>query len=183
MQLLKKPSATATAVPVTPKSVQGLAFCPVDVHQFIEIELFNQETFDTVATLTVDGLETANTFSADKNSSGQQIIWPGYLVRAGTSIRIRGWLHTIDQSQPDNLFAFRVAKLGEGAASALNTRGSVGVITVQFREACPPDGKLSGRSFGEIAKGEALPEKLKAVPVQIGANVLSTVSIRYNRPE
>ena len=61
---------------------------------------------------------------------------------------VRGWLNTIDQSVKDNVYSFRVVELGQGAASALKARGGVGVITVQFREACAPDAKLSGRSVG-----------------------------------
>ena len=143
----------------------------------------NNDKTDSVATVTVDGLDVANTFAVDKDSEGKPMNWPGYLVPTGGRFVIRGWLHTVDQKVKDNVFSFRVAELGQGAASALKGRGGVGVITVQFREACPPGGKLTGRSFGETAKGEGLEEKLTVHPVQIGENVLSTVSIRYNRPE
>lgn len=183
MGIHKKHSHDGTGVPVVPQNVKGLAFVPVEISQYYDIELVNHDHVDVVATLTVDSLDAANTFAVDMDETGQLIHWPGYLVPAGQSVLIRGWLHTIDQSMKDNLFSFKVAELGQGAASPIIGRGAVGVITVQFREACPPDGKLTGRSVGETAKGEGLQEKLTAKPVLIGENVLSTISIRYNRPE
>lgn len=184
--VLKKSSFNGATSPVTPQNVKGLAFAPIGVGDHYEIELVNHDMSDAVANVTVDGLEVANTFSTDKGPDGKTIHWPGYLVEKGQTVVIRGWLHTIDQSVKDNVFSFRVVDLGQGAASALKGRGGVGVITVQFREACEPGGTLSGRTFtqpGETGKGEGLQEKLEAKPMQIGQNVLSTVSIRYNRPE
>lgn len=183
MGIHKKQSHDGTGVPVRPQNVKGLAFMPVAISEYYDIELVNHDQVDVVATLTVDGLDVANTFAVDKDEAGQTIHWPGYLVHAGQSVLIRGWLHTIDQSVNDNVFSFRVAELGQGAASPIIGRGTVGVITVQFREAGSPDGKLTGRSTGETAKGAGLQEKLTAQPVLIGENVLSTISIRYNRPE
>jgi hypothetical protein len=183
MSIHKKQSHDGTGVPVPPQNVKGLAFVPVAITEYYDIELVNHDQVDVVATLTVDGLDVANTFAVDKDASGQTIHWPGYLVPAGQSVLIRGWLHTIDQSVKENVFSFKVAELGQGAASPIIGRGAVGVITVQFREACAPDRKLTGRSVGETAKGEGLREELTAKPVLIGENVLSTISIRYNRPE
>lgn len=183
MGIHKKQSHDATGVPVAPQDVKGLAFVPVEISEYYDIELVNNDQVDVVATLTVDGLDVANTFAIDKDDAGEVIHWPGYLVPAGQSVLIRGWLHTIDQSVKGNLFSFKVAELGQGAATPIIGRGAVGVITVQFREACSPDSKLTGRSVGETAKGEGLQEKLTAKPVLIGENVLSTISIRYNRPE
>ena len=183
MSIYKKQSHDDTGVPVAPQNVKGLAFVPVEISEYYDIELVNNDQVDVVATLTVDGLDVANTFAVDKDDAGQDIHWPGYLVPAGQSVLIRGWLHTIDQSVKDNLFSFKVAELGKGAATPIIGRGAVGVITVQFREACPPEGRLTGRSVGETAKGEGLQEELTAKPVLIGENVLSTISIRYNRPE
>lgn len=183
MGILRKATFHGPTSPVAPQNVNGLAFTSIGVGEYYEIELANHDTSDAVANITVDGLEVANTFSMDKDQAGKPIHWPGYLVKAGQRVVIRGWLHTIDQRVKDNVFSFRVVDLGHGAASALKTRGSVGVITVQFREACELGAKLSGRSPGETAKGEGLQEKLEAKEMQIGEIVLSTVSIRYNRPE
>lgn len=183
MGIQKKQSHDGTGVPVPPQNVKGLAFVPVEISEYYDIELVNNDQVDVVATLTVDGLDVANTFAVDKDEAGQVIHWPGYLIPAGQSVLIRGWLHTIDQSVKDNVFSFKVTELGQGAATPIIGRGAVGVITVQFREACSPDSKLTGRSVGETAKGEGLQEKLTAKPVLIGENVLSTISIRYNRPE
>ena len=183
MGILKKRSHDGTGVAIAPQNVKGLAFVPVEISEYYDIELLNHDQVDVVATVTVDGLDIANAFAVDQDDSGQLIHWPGYLGPAGQSVIIRGWLHTIDQRVTDNLFSFKVAELGQGAASPIIGRGAVGVITVQFREACPPGGKLTGRSVGETAKGEGLQEKLTAKPVLIGENVLSTISIRYNRPE
>ena len=183
MGILKKPSSRGSTSRTAPQNVNGFAFVPIAIGEYYEIELVNNDKIDAVASVTIDGLDVANTFSSDQDSSGKPIHWPGYLVHAGGRFVIRGWQHTIDQKAKDNVFSFRIAELGQGAASALKARGGVGVITVQFREACPPNGKLSGRSFGETAKGEGLAEKLTTKPMQIGENVLSTISIRYNRPE
>ena len=183
MGILKKSTFNGTTGTVTPKNVGGHAFVAIAPGDYYEIELVNLEDIDVVATVTVDGLDVANTFATDKDSDGKPMNWPGYLITAGTSMTVRGWLNTIDQSVKDNVYSFRVVELGQGAASALKARGGVGVITVQFREACAPDAKLSGRSVGgETAKGEGLQEQMEAKPVQIGDNVLTTVSIRYNRP-
>jgi hypothetical protein len=181
--LLKKPIFDGPSEPVTPENVNGLAFAPVAVGEYYEIEIVNLDKSDTVVMITVDGLEVVNAFSDDKDASGKPIHWPGYYVPANKKVVIRGWLHTVDQKAKDNVFAFRVNELGQGAATALKTRGTVGVITAQFREATSPTGKLSGRSVGETAKGEGLKEEMTSQPVQIGENVLSTVSIRYNRPQ
>lgn len=180
--LFTKASATGTATPVTPLNVSGLAYVPVNIGQYYEIAISNADSIDVVASITIDGLDVANTFSVDSDSKGNRIKWPGYLIPAGKDVVIRGWLHSINQQSRDNLFSFKVDELGKGAATALKARGSVGVVTVQFREACEPNSRLSKRSIGETARGESLQEKLTARPVQIGENVLSTVSLRYNRP-
>ncbi|MBL8819707.1 MAG: hypothetical protein JNL58_27020 [Planctomyces sp.] len=186
--ILRKPSFDGPTSPITPQNVNGLAYTTIEVNEYYEIELVNNDSSDAVATVTVDGLDVANTFCVDKDLNGKLIRWPGYYVPSGKTVTIRGWLHTVDQTIGDNIFSFRVNKLGQGAATALKTRGKVGVITVQFREACEPGQKLrKGRvkgatEKGETAKGEGLQEKLEAKPIQIGNQVLSTVSIRYNRP-
>ena len=182
MGILKKHTFDGHPSPITPENVNGNAFVAIGPGDYYEIEVVNTDTIDVVATLTVDGLDVANTFATDKNGDGNPMNWPGYLIPAGHTMVVRGWLNTIDQSVHDNVYSFRVVELGQGAASALKARGGIGVITVQFREACAPNAKLSGRSVGsETAKGEGLQEKMEAKPVQIGDNVLSTVSIRYNR--
>ena len=175
--------AAGSVTPVVPQNVGGLAYVPVAIGEYYEILLANTDSIDVVATVTVDGLDVANTFSSDLDSGGKRIHWPGYLVPAGKTVVIRGWLNSITPSVKDNLYTFKVDELGKGAASAVRARGSIGVVTAQFREACAPEARLSGRSFGETARGEGIQEKLTSRPVQIGENVLSTVSIRYNRPE
>ncbi len=181
VRLLKKSQANARGQPVTPQNIGGLAFVPLGIRDYYEIELFNDDTSDAAATVTVDGLDVANTFSVDKNAQGQPVVWLGFLVPKARTSLIRGWLHTIHPTKDQtNVFSFLVTELGQGAASALKQRGGIGVITVQFREACPPGEKLSGRSFGETTKGEGLEEKFTTQPAVIGDNVLSTISIRYN---
>lgn len=188
VRVLKKSKHDGPTTPVRPQNVKGLAYVPLGIHDYYELELFNDDpNSDAVAVITVDGLDVANTFSTDKRSDGKLIVWPGFFVPRATNGHpgrspIRGWLNTIDQTRKDNVFTFLITELGQGAASALKKRGSVSVITVQFFEACPHDGKLR-RSFGETAKGEGLEEKFTTKPVQIGDNAQSTVSIRYNLPE
>lgn len=183
MGILKKSTFDGPVTAVAPENVEGKAFVAIAPGDYYEIELVNVDKIDVIATLTVDGLDVANTFATDKGSDGIPIRWPGYLIPAGTKVVIRGWLNTINKNVKDNVFSFRVVELGQGAATALKARGGVGVITVQLREACAPGSKLSGRSVGETAKGEGLKENMEARPLQIGDNVLSTVSIRYNRPQ
>lgn len=183
MAIHKKQSHDGSGAGMPPQNVKGLAFVPIGINEYYDIELTNNDEVDVVATVTVDGLDVANTFSVDKDETGKAMDWPGYLVPAGHRVLIRGWLHTIDPSVNENVFSFKVTELGQGAASPIIGRGAVGVVTVQFREACPPNKKLTGRSVGETAKGEGLQEKLTAQPVLIGENVLSTISIRYNRPD
>lgn len=181
--ILKRAELRSAPVAMAPENVHGLAFIPIEITEYYEIELVNNDKADTVATVSIDGLDAANSFSADKDRDGNLIHWPGYFIPAGGRFVIRGWLHTLDPDAKDNVFAFRVAELGHGAATALAAHGPIGVITVQFREAVPPGAKLSGRSFGETAKGEGLQEKMTPRTVVIGENVLSTVSVRYHRPE
>lgn len=181
--LQTKSSITSKAKLVSPEDRNGLAFVPVGIGEYYEIIIANNDTIDAVATITIDGLDATNTFSTDKDANGKKIHWPGYFVPAGSKVVVRGWLQTINQKSKENLFSFRVDEFGKNIDSALKPRGSVGVVTVQFREACSPDSRLSGRSFGETVRGETLQEKLTARKVLIGENVLSTVSLRYNRPE
>ena len=181
--ILKKKTFNGAVAAVKPENDEGHAFVDIGIGEYYEIELVNRDKSDAVATINVDGLDVANTFSEDKDASGELIHWPGYLVPAGHRVVIRGWLHTVKPQAKDGVFAFLVAELGHGAASALKARGSVGVVTIQFREAGPPDRPLTKRSFGETAKGEGLEEKLTVKPMTIGDNVLSTVSIRYHRPQ
>ncbi len=181
--LQTKPSATGKAKPVAPQDRNGFAFVPVGIGEYYEIIIANNDNIDVVATITIDGLDATNTFSTDKDTRGKKIRWPGYFIPSGSKVVVRGWLQTINQKSKENLFSFRVDEFGKNIDSALKPRGSVGVVTVQFREACSPDSRLSGRSFGETVRGEILQEKLTARKVLIGENVLSTVSLRYNRPE
>lgn len=188
VRFLKKSRHDGPTTPVPPQNLNGLSFVPLGIRDYYEIELFNDDPLsDAVAVVTVDGLDVANTFATDKTADGKPIVWPGYFVpRANNGqpgrMLIRGWLNTIQPTRRDNVFSFLILEHGQGAASALKQRGGIGVITVQFFEACPPDGKLH-RSFGETAKGEGLEEKYGTKEVQIGDNAQSTVSVRYNVPE
>jgi hypothetical protein len=182
--ILKKKTFDGPTEPGTPQDVKGKAFVNVGVGEYYEIELVNNDKADAVATITVDGLDVANKFSEDKDSSGKPVHYPGYFVAHGSPFVIRGWLHSVKRTgSKDNVFTFLVTELGQGAASALKVRGAIGVITVQFREACEPDAQLTRRSFGETTKGEGLEEKYTLKSARVGENVLSTVSLRYNRPE
>ncbi len=189
LRILKKSQYDSPTTAVIPQDVKGLAYAPIAISEYYELEIFNNDKSDAVAVVTIDGLDVANTFATDKGANGKSIVWPGYFVPHGVDgkpgrILIRGWLNTIQPTQnKDNVYSFLVKELGQGAASARKHRGAIGVITVQFFEACPPDQHLSGRSFGETAKGEGLEQKYSTKQVLIGDNALSTVSIRYNVPQ
>ncbi|WP_010585818.1 hypothetical protein [Schlesneria paludicola] len=183
MGILKKSSFNGKATPVVPESVKGLAFTNVGVGEYYDIEIANNDKADAIASITVDGLDVTTSFTSDLGPDGKKARYPGFLVLKGTTVVIKGWLHTVDQSKRDNVFSFVVNKLGQGAATQLNTRGAVGVITAQFRESCRPNGSLSRSFGGETGKGAPLDQQFKLEPVKIGDRVLSTVSIRYNRPQ
>jgi hypothetical protein len=189
VRILKKAAHDGPTSVVIPQNIKGLAYAPITISEYYEIELFNSDVSDAVAVVTIDGLDVANTFSSDQTSEGKPIVWPGYFVPRASDKKpgrmlIRGWLHTLHPTaKKDNVYSFLVNELGQGAASAREHRGEIGVITVQYFEACPPGQKLSGRSFGETAQGEGLEEKYSTKQVLIGDNALSTVSIRYNVPQ
>lgn len=188
VRLLKKARHDGPTTPVPPQNANGLAFVAIDIREYYEIELFNDDTSDAVAIVTVDGLDVANTFATDKSSEGKPIVWPGYFIPRAENgkpgrIVIRGWLHSIRPEVKDNVFSFLITELGKGAASALKQCGEVGVITVQFHEARPPGEKLTGHSRLETAKGEGLQERYTTKQVVIGGHAESTVSLRYNVPQ
>lgn len=180
MGILKKGTLNATTTPVSPENIKGEAFIKMDPGDYYVIELVNSNTIDVVATVTVDGLDVANTFATDEDPDGKPIHWSGYLLPAGQSMIIRGWLNSIGQKAKSNVFTARVPQPGQQPVVALN-RSRLSVITVQFREATEPDKVLSPRSQRGEAGMTVLLENLEAKTVHIDANVLSTVSIRYTR--
>ncbi|MGD9857372.1 MAG: hypothetical protein AB7U20_20710, partial [Planctomycetaceae bacterium] len=92
---------------------------------------------------------------------------------------VPGWLRTTREPS-DNVFRFVINELGKGAASARNSRNSLGVITVQFFEAVPPGEELPARSFGEVGQGELMTVKYDVQPMTLRTAPIVTISIRYH---
>jgi hypothetical protein len=181
VEIRRRAGGTGSPVAITPRSVNGMAFVDLDVADTFEIVLYSYETAcDASALVTIDGLDVANTFSQDR------VKYDGYLVsRARGSARpgthtIPGWLGTTRRQQ-DNVFSFVVNELGKGAATALKSRSSRGVINVQFFEAVPPDQQLPSRSFGEVGKGKPMTVRYDVRPVKRRDVPAANISIRYSQ--
>lgn len=182
IELRRKAGGAGTAQPVVPRDEAGKAYAEINIGDEYEVVLYNyDEHSDAVGRLTIDGLDAANAFNAD----GVQ--YPGYFVprsqagKPGEHI-VSGWLHTVKKTGgDDNVYVFVVNELGKGAASARKVRGGIGVITVQFFDACEPHEKLRPRSFGETGQGHGMKVDYQVKQVQVGSDPIAIVSVRYSR--
>jgi hypothetical protein len=179
VEILVKDRHDGQATPIEPKPLKGRPFVDVKPTQYYEIRLHNDGDFEGAAEVTIDGLNAISTFNKDKRKPTH------YLIPAGGSTTIRGWLHTTASGARDNVLAFLVTEYGHGAATRFRSTGEVGVITVRFSAAWaegkkPPSGEGGARSSGrETDAGPGLPENLKVVKRHLGL-IRSTVSIRYS---
>ncbi|MDA8564354.1 hypothetical protein N9L06_07885, partial [Mariniblastus sp.] len=107
----------------------------------------------------------------------------GYLIprmkgsKAG-QIEIPGWLKTAKTTEK-NVFKFVINKLGEGAATEMQSRNNNGVIHVAFFESVPMDEALPTRSAGEAGKGELMDVKYAVKEMQTRQTPISQISVRY----
>ena len=185
VEIQRRSSGQQYFSPVPIDDQQGWAFAPIHVGDIYKVALYNYSTqTDVVAKIEIDGLDVATTFSVDRDADGKSLV-NGYVVprsmngALGNHI-VPGWLHTTTKGN-NNVYEFVVNELGKGAASALKTKGEIGVITVRFFEACRPDETLAARSFGETGVGQARRFDYHKVDLQYRSQPDAIVSVRYNR--
>ena len=176
--ILKKKGGQGPAVPVVPDNVNGHAFVNLDVDDTFSIVLVNHDKqCDASASVSIDGLDIANTFSVDKTN------YQGYLVprkienNSGRHL-IPGWLKTT-KSKNNNVFEFVVNALGKGAATEMKSRNNLGVIHIDFFEAVPPEQDLPSRKFGEVGRGKPLDVQYKTKQMKRRESPIAQISIRY----
>lgn len=174
-------SANGTAQPVTPRSLNGRAFVDIEVGQKMIIKVYNGNLqFAANARITIDGLDVANTFSEDQQK------YAGYSVPKATSNgpgshAVPGWLITTSRNT-QNVYQFVVNKLGEGAATEMNSRHRLGVIQVEFFLEAGADGSLP-RGHGEIGRGQQMDVGYSVKQVKFRDSPVSIVSVRYANRE
>jgi hypothetical protein len=179
VEILVKQTPDGKAVSLVPEKLKGRPFVDIKENQFYEVRLHNDGKFEGAAEVLIDGLGALATFNKDKQKPTH------YLIPAGGSTTIRGWLHTTKKGAKDSVLSFLVTEYGRGAATKFRSSGEVGVITVRFSAAWkegddPPAGERGARSTGrETTAGPGLPENLKVVKRHVGL-IRSTVSIRYS---
>lgn len=176
--IFKQTDGEGKLVPVVPEKKNGMAFVDLSVNDTFSIVLVNEDTAcDTSAEVSIDGLDVANTFCVDGAK------YNGYLLsrkkgsKAGRT-EVPGWLKTA-KSRKNNVFKFVINKLGEGAATEMQSRNSEGVIHVAFFESVPMDEALPARSAGEAGKGELMDIDYEVKKMQTRESPISQISIRY----
>jgi hypothetical protein len=181
MGITKKTKADDKDSSIIPENKQGFAYANIGDNDTYNIVLENHYEHDVVASLIIDGLDVANQFAVDMDSTGKKINWKGYHIPANSSFTVNGWINSVNKNLKvtDKVFNFNTKELGAKSSQPLKARGKLGVITVQFREAVDKDKNLV-RSF-DSTKGNALRANLDPIKLIISDNVLSTISIRYNR--
>jgi hypothetical protein len=143
--------------PVVPRDVNGRAWIDLALGTTFEIALFNfTMRADAVAEVSIDGLDVVNEFCEDEKGVGGKS-YDGYVVpRGGVVATVPGWLRTARKAQ-DNVLSFVVNEYGMGAATARQTRGTRGVINVQFFEAVPEGDALPRATHGrEVGAGRPI---------------------------
>ncbi len=186
VELRKRPGGKGDLKPIQPVNESGLAFASIDVGETYVVVLCNyDEKADAVAKLEIDGLDAANTFNTDKAADGKQLTHQGYFVPRAKNGKpgehlVPGWLHTLKPGN-DNTFDFVVNELGKGAATQLKVRGSTGIVTVRFFDACEENETPRSRSFGETGVGQARKQDYSLKSAKIGTEPAAIISIRYSR--
>ncbi len=174
VEILRHPGGSDQGKVVTPSNKSGHAFVDLEVTDCFSLMLYNfNRATDVVAKISIDGLDVANEFSEDDDK------YPGYVVAKASNHSIPGWLRTAKSSEK-NVFQFVINEAGKGAASERKTRGSRGVITVQFFEASEQPLDLPSRSFGEVGKGKPMDVAYTVKEVFLRDSPVSVVSIRYS---
>jgi hypothetical protein len=186
VEIRKRAGGQGEPKELVPEEERGMAFVPIDVSDTYEIVLYNYDVeADCVAKIEIDGLDAINTFNEDIDSEGKKIAYPGYFIARATNGRpgkhiVSGWLRTTRPNQA-NALQFVVNELGKGAATAKLVRGSTGVVTVRFFDACSTNESLRSRNFGETGLGNPLHVNYELKPVLLGDQPLSIVSVRYTQ--
>lgn len=178
VEILVKDAPDGPAKPVKPvPNALGNAFVDIKGNQFYEVKLHNNDDFDCVARVRVDGQDAMNRFNAD----GVQ--YPGLLIAKNSQGVLKGWMHTVKPRpvEKDNVFSFKVREYAFGSGASIPANGEVGVISVQFAVAWKVgENRPAGRSIGrETEQGPGLEENFKIEPRNIG-DFNETISIRYS---
>ena len=172
VEIVCYPGGTGAGKPLIPNDLNGQAFVDLQVGDTFSIVIRNFGKIDVVATVSIDGLDVANEFSEDKAH------YPGYLLTNKAEHVVAGWLRTVKSSEK-NVFQFVVNQVGKGAATERKTRGTRGVITVNFLS-CSTDANLARRAFGEVGKGQLMDVGYKVQNLFVNDAPIATVSIRFN---
>ncbi|MDA1018375.1 MAG: hypothetical protein O3A00_28460 [Planctomycetota bacterium] len=179
VEIRKRVGGSGSPIAVKPINKGGLAFVDLGVGDDFEIVLFNHANLcDAVAKISIDGLDVANEFSADKAK------YDGYTVPRSKDSQpgqhsVAGWLRTAKPVR-DNVFRFVINQLGKGAATARRSRSSRGVINIQFFEAVPPNEQLPARTFGEVGTGKPMTVRYRVQPMKLRDTPIVNLSIRYS---
>jgi len=187
VELRQRIGGKGDAVPVLVDDLGGKAFASIDIGNTYEIALYNYDPeFDVVGKVSIDGLDAISAFSTDMDSEGKRVVYPGYFVpRASGGMPgvhvIPGWMKTVRPGN-DNIYEFVVNQLGKGAASSLNVKGKMGVVTISFFVSYKPTGE-KGRSteFGETGLGKPRKQDYNLIEANIESEPKSIVSVRYSR--
>lgn len=172
VEIVRQAGGSRAGKPVVPTDLNGHAFVDLQVGDTFSIVIRNTSPNDVVASVSIDGLDVANEFSEDATH------YPGYVISNKGEHAIDGWLRTVKSSQK-NVFQFVVNQVGKGAATERKTRGSRGVITVNFL-ACSTEPNLIRRAFGEVGKGQLMDVGYSVQSLFVNSAPVAVVSIRYN---
>jgi len=187
VEVLVKPSVTATAVPrkAENKDDKGLAFVGIERSEIYELRLYNDSPHEAAASVRIDGID-AFTFSDDRDPKTNRPLYHYYIIPPKSCVDVKGWHKTNDPMRHDNVLSFLVTEYGKGAASARGATGQIGVITVAFaasweNESQKPDDEKGARDArNETGFGPPQKQNLKGVKRHIGA-VREVISVRYTR--
>jgi len=181
------PTAIHAPIPIT--ELRKLPFADIPQKHNYEIALYNFDpATDVVVNIEIDGLSAINSFNVDCDAQGKPIQYPGYLVEHASNGQpgihvIPGWMHTVAPSpeKKDNVFQFVVNEMGKGAATALKSKGEVGMIHTRWFQARTKNNP-NARVGGETGVGRPMQVDYKLEPVDIVPNPIANISIRYLHP-
>ncbi len=165
-------SNTRNIQPITIANVDGKPFVDLDLEDRFAVIVRNNSSHDMVAHVSIDGLSVINEFNEDR------VRYPGYFVGKNSQHIVWGWLRTIKEPIK-NVYAFKTNCVGQGAATQRGTKGSRGVITVEFYALANAISPRGSQPL-EIATGELIDVGFRAKHIAVDTVPSSIVSVRYN---